>query len=100
MASARADRRDCPSEAWGPRDKTHTPPLDALDRAEAAGTVGTGPEKAVLHGEVQGGKRVKRLGSRRAELGPWPRGISFCLMTLSTCRGGRLHVLGVHEVTP
>ena len=26
-ASARADRRDWPSEAWGPRGKTHTPPL-------------------------------------------------------------------------
>ena len=40
-ASARADRRDCPSEAWGPRGKTHTPPLDVLDRhAGGTGAVG------------------------------------------------------------
>jgi hypothetical protein len=47
-ASARADRRDWPSEAWGPRgsgDKTHTPPLGALDRrAGATGAVGMGPK--------------------------------------------------------
>jgi hypothetical protein len=43
-ASARADRRDCPSEAWRPRGKTHTPPLDSLDRrAGATGAVGMGP---------------------------------------------------------
>ena len=42
-ASARGGRRDCPSEAWGPRDKTYTPPLDALDRrAGATGAVGMG----------------------------------------------------------
>ena len=40
-ASARADRRDWPSAAWGPRDKTHTPPLGALDRRTGAtGAVG------------------------------------------------------------
>ena len=44
-ASARADRRDWPSEAWGPRGKTHTPPQDALDRrAGATGAVGTAPK--------------------------------------------------------
>ena len=35
-ASARADRRDWPSEAWEPRDKTHTPPLGALGRRAGA----------------------------------------------------------------
>ena len=48
-ASARADRRDWPSEAWGPRDKTHTPPLGALDRrAGATGAVGTAPKFLLL----------------------------------------------------
>ena len=41
-ASARADRRDWPSEAWGPRDKTHTPPLGALDRGRAGATGAVG----------------------------------------------------------
>ena len=58
-ASARADRRDWPSEAWGPRDQTHTPPLGALDRrAGATGAVGTA-EVASLLGEDQCGKGVK-----------------------------------------
>jgi hypothetical protein len=60
-ASARADRRDCPSEAWGPRGKTHTPPPGALDRhAGATGAVtvrprsgwsptGTGVGKGLMH---------------------------------------------------
>ena len=48
-ASARADRRDWPSETCGPRDKTHTPPLGALDRrVGATGAVGTGPKWLVF----------------------------------------------------
>jgi hypothetical protein len=50
-ASARADRRDCPSEAWGPRGKTHAPPLGALDRRVGATGAGRyGPEMAVPTG--------------------------------------------------
>ena len=61
-ASARADRRDCPSEAWGPQGKTHTPPLepDAVARgAQATGAAGTGPkaEEAAAIGWHQGGKQ-------------------------------------------
>ena len=45
--SARADHRDSDwlSETCGPRDKTHTPPLGALDRcAGPTGAVGTAPK--------------------------------------------------------
>ena len=56
-ASARADRRDCPSEAWGPRGKTHPPPLDALDRrAGGAGAVGTAPKRLVPSDGTRVGK--------------------------------------------
>ena len=49
-ASARTDRRDCPSEAWGPRGKSHTPPLGALDRhTGATGAVGTAPKSKRLY---------------------------------------------------
>ena len=54
-ASARADRRDCPSEAWGPRGKTHTPPLDAL----------FGPARGVRAG---GRHRGRQYGP---EVGKW-----------------------------
>jgi hypothetical protein len=47
-ASARADHRDWPSEAWGPRDKTHTSPLGVLDRrAEGTGAVGMARKRLV-----------------------------------------------------
>jgi hypothetical protein len=45
-ASARAGRRDCPSEALGPRDKTHTPPL------------------ARRFGPARGGHRGRRYGPK------------------------------------
>jgi hypothetical protein len=50
---ARADRRNCPSEAWGPREETHTPLLDALDwRAGATGAVRmTSKWRRSLYGE-------------------------------------------------
>ena len=48
-ASARADRRDWPSEAWGPRGETHIPPLGALDRrAVATGAVGMAHKRLVI----------------------------------------------------
>jgi hypothetical protein len=60
-ASARADRRDWPSEAWGPRDKTRTPPLGALDR-RTGGTeaVSTGPKCLIPLNGISG-KGVKQL---------------------------------------
>ena len=57
MASARADRRDWPSEAWGPRDKIHTPPLGALDRrAGATGAVGMARKRLVTSEVTSAGK--------------------------------------------
>ena len=59
-ASARADRRDWPSEAWGPRDnrdKTHTPPLGALGRrAGGTGAVGMGRNILVASEATRAGK--------------------------------------------
>ena len=56
-ASARADRRDCPSEAWGPRGKAHSPPLDALGRlAGGTGAVSTAPKWLVSSKETRVGK--------------------------------------------
>ena len=42
-ASARAHLRDYPSEAWEPRDKTHTPPLGAFDRRTGVAGAGGKP---------------------------------------------------------
>ena len=61
-ASARADRRDCRSEAWGPRGKPIPRPCTlCLDRL-AGGHRGRpyGPKVAGLLQEDQGGKGVKR----------------------------------------
>jgi hypothetical protein len=69
-ASARTDRRDWPSEAWGPRDKTHTPPLSTLDRrAGGTGAVGIAHNILVVLKTTSVGKglnvKVTRVVARR-----------------------------------
>ena len=59
-ASARADRGDCPSEAWGPRGKTHAPPRGHFGAA-GGGNKGRryGPKVADPPKGGRGGKGVK-----------------------------------------
>ena len=70
-ASARADRRDCPSEAWGPRGKTHTPPLDALDRRGGAGRGRRyGPEASPEEAGILGGYHGRNKKGKGFKLAP------------------------------
>ena len=59
------------SEAWGPRDKTHTPPLGALGRCTGgAGAVGTGPKRLVPSDGTREGPAPAAGGKARKRKGP------------------------------
>jgi hypothetical protein len=73
---ARGSSRLPTSEAWGPRDKTHTPPLGALDRrAGATGAIGMGPKWLIVSETIKAGKGLSK-GSRL------PRGPCACALRL------------------
>ena len=68
-ANVAADELRTVEERWGPRGKTHTPPLDALGRlVGGTGAVGTAPKWLDLSDRTRLGKGLTpRLG-----LSSWP----------------------------